>query len=69
MNVIRINSLVKTPVNSGMLGVSQSTVWRWVKLGIFPQPFKIGVNTTVWDADEINAWLTKQADKTTTHQK
>ena len=41
----------------GLLPVSPATVWRWVKIGGFPSPFKIGLNTTVWDAAEVDAWL------------
>ena len=41
----------------GQLNVSRATLWRWVKVGQFPQPFKLGANCTVWDASEIDAWL------------
>jgi Prophage CP4-57 regulatory protein (AlpA) len=27
---------------------------------MFPKPFKIGGNTTVWDADEVEAWICDQ---------
>jgi predicted DNA-binding transcriptional regulator AlpA len=36
-------------------------VWRWVAEGRFPPPFKLGPNTTVWDLDQVEAHLARQA--------
>ena len=41
------------------LGVSQMTVWRWVKAGLLPQPRKIGANSTRWDSVEVMAAIRK----------
>lgn len=45
------------PPHQGLLGVSLPTLWRWAREGHMPKPFKLGPNTTVWDADEIDAFL------------
>ena len=58
--VYRMAKLATTKNNQGLLPVSPASVWRWVKEGKFPAPFKLGLNTTVWDADEIDQWLGKQ---------
>lgn len=58
--VYRMAVLATTKNNQGLLPVSPATLWRWVKDGTFPSPFKLGQNTTVWDADEIDLWLEKQ---------
>lgn len=42
---------------SRLLGVSNSTIWRWVKLGIFPKPKKIGLRVAVWGKDQIEAFI------------
>lgn len=60
--VIRINELVGTNNKPGKLGVSRSTIWRWVRDGTFVAPFKLGPSTTVWDADKVDTWLAKQAE-------
>ncbi|MDA1332426.1 MAG: AlpA family phage regulatory protein [Proteobacteria bacterium] len=57
--VYRMAVLATTKNSKGLLPVSPATIWRWVKAsdGSFPSPFKLGVNTTVWDADEVDKWL------------
>ena len=35
------------------LGVSESTVYRWEKLGNIPNSFKMGPNRVVWDLREL----------------
>jgi len=68
--VYRIATLATTKVRKGdstetrigLLPVSRATLWRWVKDGKFPSPFKIGLNTTVWDASQVDAWLATRRD-------
>ena len=36
-----------------ILGVSTSSVIRWVKTNNLPKPFKFGSNTLKWDITEI----------------
>jgi prophage regulatory protein len=58
--VIRISDLASTYDKKGMLPVSPATIWRWVKEGKFPKPFKLASQTTVWDTSEIVKWLEDQ---------
>ncbi len=60
--VIRMSELASTPKRKGRLPVSPATLWRWVAEARFPQPFKLGPNTTVWDLDEVEAFVAKQAE-------
>jgi predicted DNA-binding transcriptional regulator AlpA len=60
--VYRMAGLATTKNNQGLLPVSPATIWRWVKEGKFPVPFKLGQNTTVWVADQIDQWLDKQRE-------
>jgi prophage regulatory protein len=59
--VIRINELATTKNKPGRLPVSPATLWRWVSQSKFPAPFKLGPNTTVWDLDQVDAFVAKQA--------
>lgn len=65
--VIRISELATTPATKtkpahhGKLPVSRTTVWRWVREGRFPKPFKLGDSVTVWDAAEVDAFIARQA--------
>jgi len=45
------------PAGRGLLDISPPTLWRWVRIGHMPKPFKLGPHTTVWDATEIDAFL------------
>lgn len=35
------------------LGVSTSTVWRWVQDGRLPKPIKLSKRVTVWRESEV----------------
>lgn len=59
--VIRIGELASRPNKPGKLPVSPATIWRWVRAGQFPQPFKLGPATTVWDADQVEAFLAQRS--------
>jgi predicted DNA-binding transcriptional regulator AlpA len=58
---IRISDLATTAEKNGRLPVSPATIWRWIREGRFPAPFKLGKNVTVWDADVIDQFLAAQA--------
>ena len=36
---------------------SKPTLWRWVSLGEFPQPIKLGPGTTVFRKADVDRWL------------
>lgn len=40
-----------------MLGVDESTVYRWRRAGKFPQPVRLGRNSIGWPESEIRDWL------------
>lgn len=60
-SVIRIAELATTKAKKGMLPVSPATVWRWVRDGKFPKPFKLGESVTVWDTAEVEAFIAQRA--------
>ena len=59
--VIRVADIATTKTSTGMLPVSPATIWRWVREGKFPKPFKLGDSVTVWDASEVEAFLVQRA--------
>jgi prophage regulatory protein len=59
--VARLSDVANTKGRQGRVPASAATIWRWVKQGTFPAPFKIGPNVTVWDLDEIDAFLAQRA--------
>ena len=45
------------PASKGLLGVSDKTIWNWVKRGEFPAPIKLSPTVTVWRLSEVQAWM------------
>ena len=41
-------------------GISRSSVYRLVGLGLFPKPLKIGLAAIGWDADDLAAWYAER---------
>ena len=39
------------------LSISRSSFWEGCRTGRFPQPIKIGPRTTVWKAEDIDAFI------------
>ncbi|WP_373424235.1 helix-turn-helix transcriptional regulator [Variovorax boronicumulans] len=60
--VIRVAELATTKGRSGLLPVSPATIWRWVRQGKFPKPFKLGDSVTVWDASAVEAFIESRAE-------
>ena len=38
-------------------GWSDTTLYRKVRKGLFPQPYDMGDGTMAWDAAEVDQWL------------
>lgn len=36
---------------------SHSSLWRWIRLGKFPKPIRIGPKSVAWRESELDAWL------------
>lgn len=45
------------PASTGLLGVSDKTIWNWVKRGEFPAPIKLSPTVTVWRLSDVQAWM------------
>ncbi len=41
-------------------GTSRATVFRGVKNGTFPSPFKLGAKAVGWKESAIDAWIVNQ---------
>ncbi|MGJ7456964.1 helix-turn-helix transcriptional regulator [Halomonas sp. RA08-2] len=37
-------------------GVTRSTIWRWVKIGLLPAPVRLTKGCTRWRSPDIEAW-------------
>lgn len=41
----------------GLIPYSQSTLWRKVRRGEFPQPIKVSSQVTAWRVGQVRQWL------------
>lgn len=57
----RISVLVTGRKGQGLIGVSKSTLLRWVAGGLFPAPKKLSDRVTVWRVGSVRAWLQSRA--------
>lgn len=55
--VFRMRELASRKGQPGMLPVSPATIWRWVREGKFPAPFKLGSGVTCWDAVAVEKFV------------
>ena len=42
--------------------VSSTTLWRWVRQGLFPKPVKLNGNKLMWLESEVNEWEQEQIE-------
>jgi prophage regulatory protein len=60
--VIRVADIATTKHRAGLLPVSPATIWRWVREGKFPKPFKLGDSVTVRDAAAIEGFIANRSN-------
>lgn len=53
---LRSFDLVGNSKQRGLLGISKSTLWRWIQQNRFPMPIKLGT-ISVWRMSEVQAWM------------
>jgi prophage regulatory protein len=55
---IRLTTLCK------LIPFAKSTIWRKVKKGTFPAPFRLSQKVTAWRAEDIREWMkNKEAEQ------
>lgn len=57
------SKFVRVAELAAMLSVSKATCWRWVKLGLLPQPKRLGPGVTAWSMSDVQACLAAKDGK------
>ena len=55
--------LLRLPQVMELTAAARSTIWKWVKDGEFPQPFKLSPRVTVWRESDIEAWIESKVEE------
>ena len=50
----------KRPESHAPLPFSAPTLWRKVKAGTFPKPFKLSERVTAWKVGDVRCWIKAQ---------
>ena len=49
--------IVRAAELASLLGISQTSLWRWRQSGDFPKPVALGPRMVGWKVTEVEAWL------------
>lgn len=52
---------VRTPEVLQRTGMSNPTLWRWERDGLFPKRVSLGKNSCGWIESELDAWFESKA--------
>ena len=55
MKVLRIGEVLER------VGISKSTLWRWIQAGQFPKPINLGPRAVGWIEEEIDEWISSRS--------
>lgn len=50
-------SIIRLPEVMSRTGLSRSSIYRFIKLGIFPHHFSLGARAVGWDSQGIDSWI------------
>ena len=51
------DALLQVSTVMALTGLSRATIYRWIKLNLFPEPIKLGPGCVRWRAGVITEWL------------
>lgn len=54
---MNIPAILRKPTVVEVTGLSAATIDRRVRVGLFPQPIRLGPNSIGWRSPDIEAWV------------
>lgn len=54
------SAFIKQPQILQVVPISASSLWRWVRDGMFPRPIKLSEHCSVWRVQDVRAWMAAQ---------
>jgi prophage regulatory protein len=65
MNKDSFNRIVRMKELKLLLGVSNATIYRHIKLNKFPKPIQLSTNIVGWRLSVVEAWINEREQTTT----
>ena len=65
MNKHSFNRIVRMKELKLLLGVSNATIYRHIKLNKFPKPIQLSTNIVGWRLSVVEAWINEREQTTT----
>lgn len=56
-NLVQLDAYLSVKDVTSLVGISTSTLYRWIDDGTFPRARQLSVNCVRWPASEVKAWL------------
>jgi predicted DNA-binding transcriptional regulator AlpA len=63
LNNLPQTGFVRLPQILAVIPIGKSTFWARVRSGLYPQPIKLGANTTAWKAEDIHDLIARLANE------
>jgi prophage regulatory protein len=57
--------LARLPTVLKMTGLGRSTIYRWIAVGSFPAPVRLGPRSLAWRCSDLDRW--RRSPDTTQH--
>lgn len=57
------NKLIRIKDVMDRTGLARSTVYKYISLGQFPQPIKLGTRAVAWVEREVEAWICESIER------
>jgi prophage regulatory protein len=57
------HTILRLPAVIARTGLSRSTLYLRISLGLFPKPVNLGFRAVGWLEHEVNAWLEHQVEE------
>ena len=51
---------LRLPEVLNLVGVTRSTLYRWMEAETFPRQISVGANTVVWVESDVTKWMQDQ---------